>query len=82
MFGEECRRTKVIARAFGERAVMKLMYAALMRGRQGWRNVIVTPFEVKQIETLREHLRNPFKQRHASPLKNASRSRIHSTHGT
>ena len=32
MFGEERRRTKVIALAFGEKAVMKLMYAALMRG--------------------------------------------------
>ncbi len=82
MFGEERRRTKVIPYAFGEKAVMKLMYAALMRARQGWRNVIVTPFEVKQIETLREHLRNEFEQRQASPLKSASRSRIHSTNGT
>ena len=82
MFGEERRRTKVIPHAFGEKAVMKLTYAALMRARQGWRNVIVTSFEVKQIETLRDHLRNEFDQRHASPLKSASRSRIHSTHGT
>jgi transposase-like protein len=82
MFGEERRRTKVIAHAFGERAVMKLMYAALMRARQGWRNVIITPFEVKQIQTLRDHLRDQFEQRHASPLKSASRSRIHSTQGT
>jgi hypothetical protein len=58
---------------------MKLMYAALMRARQGWRNVIVAPFEVEQIETLRGHLRADFDLRHASPVKNASRSRIHST---
>ena len=82
MFGEERRRTKVIPHAFGEKAVMKLMYAALMRARQGWRNVIVTTFEVKQIETLREQLRNEFEQRHAPPAKSASRSRIHSTNGT
>jgi hypothetical protein len=31
MFGEERRPTKVIPRASGEKAVMKLMYAALMR---------------------------------------------------
>jgi putative transposase len=68
--------------AFGEKAVMKLMYAALMRARQGWRNIVVTPFEVKQIETLRDHLRNEFEQRHAPPLKSASRSRIHSTQRT
>jgi hypothetical protein len=33
---------------------MKLMYAALMRARQGWRNLVVTAFEVKQIQALRE----------------------------
>jgi putative transposase len=82
MFGEERRRTKVIPHAFGEKAVMKLMYAALMRAGQGWRNIVVTPFEVKQIETLRDHLRNEFEQRHAPPLKSASRSRIHSTQRT
>jgi len=31
LFGEERRRTKVIPHAFGERAVIKLMYAALIR---------------------------------------------------
>ena len=82
MFGEERRRTKVIPHAFGEKAVMKLMYAALIRARQGWRNVIVTPFEARQIETLREQLRAEFDQRHASPVNSASRSRIHSTNGT
>jgi len=61
---------------------MKLMYAALMRARQGWRNVVVTSFEVKQIQSLRDHLNDEFEQRHASPLKSTSRSRIHSTHGT
>jgi len=61
---------------------MKLMYAALMRARQGWRNIVVTSFEVRQIETLRDHLRAEFDQRHASPVKSASRSRIHSTNGT
>jgi putative transposase len=31
LLGEERRRTKVIPHAFGERAVLKLMYAALIR---------------------------------------------------
>lgn len=39
LFGEERRRTKVIPHAFGERAVMKLMFAALMRASQTWRLV-------------------------------------------
>jgi putative transposase len=82
MFGEERHRTKAIPHAFGEKAVTKQMYAVLMRARQGWRNAIVTPFEVKQIETLRDHLRNEFEQRHAPPLKSIFRSRSHSTPGT
>jgi transposase-like protein len=82
MFGEERRRTKIILHAFGEKAVMKLMYAALMRARQGWRNVLVTSFEIKQIQSLRDQINDEFEQRHASPLKSASRSRIHSTNMT
>jgi mutator family transposase len=82
MFGDERRRTKIIPHSFGEKAVMKLMYAALMRARQGWRNVVITSFEVKQIQSLRDHLNKEFEQRHASPLKSASRSRIHSTDQT
>jgi putative transposase len=31
LFGEERRRTKVIPHAFGERAILKLMYGALIR---------------------------------------------------
>ena len=45
LFGEERRRTKVIPHAFGERAVMKLMYAALIRASQTWRGVMITEFE-------------------------------------
>jgi hypothetical protein len=61
---------------------MKLTHAAPMRACQGWRNVVVTPFEVKQILSLRDHLNDEFEQRHAPPLKSASRSRIHSTNQT
>jgi len=42
LFGEERRRTKVIPHAFGERAVLKLMYAALIRASQGWRRVVIS----------------------------------------
>lgn len=73
MFGEERRRTKVIPHAFGERTVMKLMFAALMRARADWRNLIVTEFERKQNEQLREQLRSEFDQRHSSPPTAASR---------
>lgn len=82
MFGEERRRTKVIPHAFGEKAVMKLMYAALMRARQGWRNLVVSAFEIKQIQALRQQLRDEFDRRHAPPLTHASRPRIHSASRT
>src|SRR4029450_8481245 len=37
LFGEERRRMKIVANAFGERAVLKLMYAALIRASETWR---------------------------------------------
>jgi hypothetical protein len=42
LFGEERRRTKVIPHAFGERAVLKLMYAALIRAAERWRSLRMT----------------------------------------
>lgn len=82
LFGEERRRTKVIPHAFGERAVMKLMFAALMRASQTWRGVTITDFERKQMESLRSELQADFSAQNAAPLKPASRSRIYSSDGT
>jgi putative transposase len=48
LFGEERRRTKVIPHAFGERAVLKLMYAALIRAAERWRGIRITEFELRQ----------------------------------
>jgi hypothetical protein len=39
LFGEERPRTKVIPHAFGKRAVLKLMYAALIRAAKHWRSI-------------------------------------------
>ena len=50
LFGEERRRTKVIPHAFGERAVLKLIYAALIRASQTWRRIVISEFELKQID--------------------------------
>ncbi|HYM86061.1 MAG TPA: hypothetical protein VET30_04930, partial [Pseudoxanthomonas sp.] len=57
LFGEERRRTKVIPHAFGERAVLKLMYASLIRAAQTWMRVVISDFELKQIEELRQELK-------------------------
>lgn len=78
LFGEERRRTKVIPHAFGERAVLKLMYASLIRASQGWRRIIVSEFEQHQIEDLRRELDEEFRERTASTATTASRSRLSS----
>lgn len=56
MFGEERRRTKIIPHAFGERAVLKLMYAALIRAAERWRGLRVTEFERRQLHAIRAEL--------------------------
>jgi len=82
LFLEERRRTKIIPHAFGERAVLKLMYAALIRASDTWRRVVISEFELKQLTQLREHLERRHDERVAPIVKNASRSRISSTHRT
>ena len=41
LFLEERRRTKIIPHVFGERPVLKLMYAAVIRAADRWRGIIV-----------------------------------------
>jgi hypothetical protein len=62
--------------------VLKLMYAALMRAGQTWRRVVISEFELKQLEALREELEDEYNQRTAPAVKPASRSRISSNHRT
>lgn len=78
LVGEERRRMKVIPRAFGERAVLKLMYAALIRASQSWRRVVISEFELRQIEELKTQLDGECKQRTAATVSSASRQRIDS----
>lgn len=68
LFGEERRRTKVIPHAFGERPVLKVMYAALIRATAQWRGIKVTAFERKQGEAIREELEAVHGRQHASPI--------------
>ena len=78
LFGEERRRTKVIPHAFGERAVLKLMYASLLRASQSWRRVVISDFELRQIDDLRTELDAEFKERTAAAVPTASRQRFSS----
>ena len=78
LFGEERRRTKVIPPAFGERAVLKLLYAALLRASETWKRIVITEFELRQLEQLREHLNERHVERTAPVVNSASRPRISS----
>jgi transposase-like protein len=85
LFGEERRRTKVIPHAFGERAVLKLMYAALVRAAERWRGIRMTEFEQRQLKAIRSELDRAHAERTA-PIANqkvtASPTRLSSKNRT
>jgi putative transposase len=58
---EERRRLKIIPNAFGERAVLKLMFGALIRAAERWRSIKVTEFKRRQIAAVRQELDQEYK---------------------
>ena len=56
LFLEERRRTKIIPHAFGERPVLKLMYAAVTRAADRWRGITVGEFEQRQLRAIRAEI--------------------------
>lgn len=70
LFGEERRRMKIVANAFGERAVLKLMYAALIRASESWRGIAVKPLERKQLQVVGEELDAEYRNAHELPATN------------
>jgi putative transposase len=58
----------VIPHAFGERAVLKLMYAALIGAAERWRGTKVSEFEHCQLQAIRAELDNDFLARNASAM--------------
>ena len=72
LFLEERRRTKIIPHAFGERPVLKLMYAAVIRAAERWRGLTVGEFEQRQLKTLREELNRAHAERVAPAIKRAT----------
>jgi len=46
----------VIPHAFGARAVLKLMYAALIRAAERWRGIRVTEFEQRRLKAICDEL--------------------------
>ena len=61
LFVEERRRLKIIPNAFGEHAVLKLMFGALIRAAERWRSVKVTEFERRQLTAVRQELDQEYK---------------------
>jgi len=80
LFVEERRRTKTIPHAFGERAVLKLMYAALIRGARGWCRLRISEFERRQLQALRAELdrRHAERTAPAAPTAAAAPTRLSS----
>ena len=62
LFVEERRRMKIIAGAIGEKAVLKLMFAAMLRASERWRALKVTGFELRQMDALRRELDQNYKE--------------------
>ena len=56
LFVEERRRLKIIPNAFGEKAVLKLMFGAMIRASERWRAIKVSDFERRQMTALRDEL--------------------------
>jgi transposase-like protein len=54
LFVEERRRLKIIPNAFGEKAVLKLMFGAMTRAAERWRSIKITDFERRQMTALRQ----------------------------
>ena len=53
---EERRRLKVLPHAFGERPILKLMFAAMTRASERWRAIRITDFERCQMAAVRDDL--------------------------
>lgn len=71
LFEENRRRTKVLPHAFGERPMLKLMFAAVIRAAEKWRKLKVTNFEREQLRQLREETNERFKRRHTPAVPSA-----------
>jgi hypothetical protein len=58
------------------------MYAAPIRASHSWRRVVLSQFELKQIEDLRQELDAEFTQKHPQQKSTASHSHLSSKQRT
>lgn len=69
LFVEERRRLKIIPNAFGEKAVLKLMFGAMMRAAERWRSIRISAFERRQMTALRQELDHEYEAAIGLPAK-------------
>ena len=60
LFVEERRRLKNIPNAFGEKAVLRLMFGAMIRAPERWRSIRVSELERRQMRAVREELHREY----------------------
>src|SRR5437016_13124430 len=60
LFVEERRRLKIIPHAFGVRAVLKLMFGALIRAAERWRSIKINEVERQQLTAARKDLEQAY----------------------
>ena len=53
-------RLKIIPNAFGEKAVLKLMFGAMIRAAERWRAIRVCELERRQMRAVREELNHEY----------------------
>ncbi len=78
LFLEERRRLQIIPNAFGEKAVLKLMYGAMIRAAERWRGLPVNDFERRQLAAVKAELDAEYQARTGRPAA-APQSRVSST---
>ena len=85
LFVEERRRLKIIPNAFGEKAVLKLMFGAMTRAAERWKSIRVTEFECRQLAAVKRELDQEYEARIglvARPSKGASIRKVSSNRRT
>ncbi|MFO7581994.1 IS256 family transposase [Guyparkeria sp.] len=86
LFLEERRRSRAAGVMFGERPVLKMMYASLIRASENWRGIRITEFEKRQIAALREQLRQEHRKENAPAVetskKRSAPAHVYSKTGT
>jgi putative transposase len=72
---------KIIQNAFGERAVLKLMFGTLIRAAERWKSIKVTDFECRQLSAIKNELDQEYEFHvtlNRKPSKAAAQTKISS----